>query len=97
MLVRSVHRRFGPQLQADQEQQQHHAELGEVQHRVHLVDRVDEAQPERPDQHADQQVAEHGADALQASASGRRRHGGQQEQGDLGKSDVVHDAHPERE
>ena len=35
---------LGPQLQADQEQQQHHAELGKVQDRVHVVDRIDEAQ-----------------------------------------------------
>ena len=70
---------LGAQLQADQEQQQHHAELGEMQDRVHLVDRVDEAQPERADQHADQQIAQHVADA-QELGQRRRHHGGGQEQ-----------------
>ena len=78
---------LGAQLQADQEQQQHHAELGEVQDRVHLVDRVDEAEAERADQHADQQIAQHVADA-QELGQRRRHHGGGKEQGDLGQRHV---------
>ena len=80
---------LGPQLQADQEQQQHHAELGKVQDRAHLVDGIDEAQPERADQHADQQVAQHVADAQQLGQR-RRHHGGGQEQRDLGQGHVGH-------
>ena len=80
---------LGAQLQADQEQQQHHAELGKVQDRVDLVDRIDEAQPERTDQHADQQIAQHVADAQQLGQR-RRHHGGGQKQGDLREGYIVH-------
>ena len=80
---------LGAQLQADQEQQQHHAELGKVQDRAHLVDRIDEAHPERPDQHADQQIAQHVADAQQL-AQRRRHHRGREEQRNLRQCHVGH-------
>ena len=80
---------LGAQLQADQEQQQHHAELGEVQDRAHLVDGVDEAEAERTDQHADEQVAQHVADAQQLGER-RRHHGGGQEQRHLRQGHVGH-------
>ena len=80
---------LGAQLQADQEQQQHHAELGKVQDRAHLVDGIDEAEPERADQHADQQVAQHVADAQQLGQR-RRHHGSRQEQRHLRQGHVGH-------
>ena len=60
----------GPQLEADEEQHHHDAELGEVQDVLAALG--DEAQAERPDDDAGEQVAEHGAQAEPP----RDRHGG---------------------
>ena len=56
------------ELQADEEEQQHHAELGELQHRLRIRD---QAQAPGADDHAGDQIAEHRA---QAQAT-KQRHG----------------------
>ena len=50
----------GVELEADQEQEQHHAELGEMQHGARLGD---EAQSPGPDGDAGDEIAEHRARA----------------------------------
>ena len=50
----------GLQLQADDEEQQHHAELGEVQR---VLDFAHEPKTPRPDEHAGDEIAEDGAEA----------------------------------
>ena len=50
----------GPQLQADQKQQQHDTELGEVKD---VLDAGDETETPRPDHHAGHQVTEYGPEA----------------------------------
>ena len=47
------------ELEADQEKQHHHAELGEVQHRLRIAD---EREPPRTDRHAGGEIAEHRAE-----------------------------------
>ena len=51
---------LGMKLQPDQEQQQHDAELGDVQH---LLRRVDQAEAVGADQRAGDEIAEHRAEA----------------------------------
>ena len=67
------------QLQADQEQQQDDAELGEVQDLLRLV--VGERPADRvgAEQHADDEVAEHGADAEPARQRPGDGEGGEQD------------------
>ncbi len=60
-----------------------------MQDRADLIDRIDKADAERPDQHAHQQVAEHGADA-QKFGKRRRDHGGGEEQRRLRQGDILH-------
>jgi hypothetical protein len=50
---------LGVELEPDREQHQHHAELGEVHDRLDILD---EAEPERPDRAAGDQIAEHRAE-----------------------------------
>ena len=64
---RSAHRRCAVELQADEEQQQHHAELGELQHGLRIRD---QPQAPRPDRHAGDEIAEHRAQARGARNSG---------------------------
>ncbi len=59
--ARAAPQQRGPQLEPDEEQHHHHAELGEV-HDVFAA-LGDEAQAERADGDAGEQVAEHGAQA----------------------------------
>ena len=76
-----AHRRVGLQLQPDDEQQQHDAELGEVQDLLGLV--VGEHAPDRrgTEQNADDEVAQHAADAEPAGERTRNRERGQQNGG----------------
>ncbi len=66
-----------PHLEADEEQEQHHAELGDVQDGVRVAE---QAEAERPDQQAGAEVAEHRAEPELAE----QRHGdhGRREQHD---------------
>ncbi len=66
----------GVQLQADDEHQEHHAQLGEVQD---LVDVANEAQSPGADSDAGDQIAQHRADP-QATGDRHRHHRGEQEQ-----------------
>ena len=59
---------FGLELQADQKQQQHHAEFGKAEDHLDILD---QAQAPRPDDDAGHQVAQHGA---HAQALGQRHH-----------------------
>ena len=54
------------ELEPDHEQQHHHAELAEMEHRVDVVERVKRAEHVRPDDHAGGEIAEHGAQAQRA-------------------------------
>jgi hypothetical protein len=69
----------GLQLEANDEQQQHHAELGEVHH---AFDVVDHRQAERTDHQARGQITEDGAQP-QPTEQGHRQHGGAQKHGNL--------------
>ena len=62
------------QFEADQEQQQHHAELGEVQHRLRLRD---QAQAPGTDRHAGDEIAEHRAEAEPLEERHRDHAGGE--------------------
>ena len=63
------------QLEPDHEQQHHHAELAELQHRADIVQRVKRAEHMRPDDDAGGEIAEHGARTQGAAErrSDRRR------------------------
>jgi hypothetical protein len=74
------------ELEADQEQQQHHAELGEVQG---VFDIGDELQAVGADQDAGRQVAEHGAHA-EAFRERHRDHGGGEVDEGVGQQAVFH-------
>ena len=65
------------EFEADHEQQQHHAEFGEVQD---VLDLADQAQAPRADGDAGQQVAEHGAEAEALGDRHRDHRGGQVDQ-----------------
>ena len=66
---RSAHRRRGSQLEADQEQHQHDAELGEVQDVLRVGD---ELQAPRPDHDAGGQVADDRAQAERSAPAAPR-------------------------
>jgi hypothetical protein len=63
-------------LEPDQEQEQHHAEFGDVQDRFGVVE---QPEPERPDQQAGAQVTQHGAKAELAEDRHGNDGGGQQD------------------
>ena len=52
---------FWPEFQADDEQQQHHAELGRVHHRLDLVEAVDHAEAGGTDGNTGGEIAENRA------------------------------------
>ena len=58
-VVAKIPQPLGAQFQADHEQQQHHAELGEAECRFGIGD---EAEQMRPDDHARHEIAEHRAE-----------------------------------
>ena len=58
------------ELQPDQEQQQHHAELGEAQRCLRVAD---DAEPPRADERAGGEVAQHRAELAAAGRAARRR------------------------
>ena len=60
------------ELESDQEEQKHDAEIGDVQH---LLGRVDQPEPVRPDQRAGDEIAEHRAEpeAAEQHHEGERR------------------------
>ena len=63
------------ELEPDQEQQQHDAELGDVQGRLDIADH---GEPPRPDQHARGEIAQHRAQ-LEALEERHQQHGGEEE------------------
>ena len=79
----------GTKLEADEEQEEDDAELGEMEDRGDLVDGVDEAEAEGTDEDADEEVAQHVADAQQLGER-RRHHGGGQEKRHLRQGHVGH-------
>lgn len=74
--LRITHRRRGDSLQADDEQQQYHAHLGDLRDAFRVVH---QAQHAGTDQHAGQQVAEHRA---QLQTLGQRHHEHRRDQED---------------
>ena len=83
------HQPAWPQFEPDHEQQQHDAELGDLEQLVCGVRRENLADPERADQHTGQQIAEHGADAqrLGQRCGDRRR---RQQPDHLCERDILH-------
>ena len=77
------------EFQADDEQQQHDAELGDMEHGLDLIERVDEAEAPGSDQNASKQIAKDGTDT-QPFRQRRPEYRGTQEQGDLIQQVVGH-------
>jgi hypothetical protein len=75
------------ELQADEEEEQHHAELGKVQHRVRIGD---EAEAPGSDRHAGGEIAEHRAEADALEDRHGDHAGGEVDQGLLQKSVIFH-------
>ena len=75
------------ELQTDEKEQEHDAELGELQYGLRVRD---EAQAPRPDRHAGDQVAEHRAQAEPLAQGNGNDAGGQIDQGLLKKAVRFH-------
>ena len=70
-----------PHLEPDHEEEHHDAELGGVQDRLRLGE---QCQPERADDEAGREVAEHGAEA-DAAEQGHGHDGGAKQRDDFGE------------
>jgi len=80
----------GLQLEPDDEQEQHHAELGEMQHLLRILD---EGQAKGPDRRARHQIADHRAEA-EPLEDRHRDHGGAEKDRGTGQKRALAYRHP---